>query len=39
MFLKNYRGNAQDLSLTFSINSSTGKEIELIPHGKNIEVT
>ena len=34
-FLKNYKGDAKDLSLTFSINNSSGKEMELIPHGKN----
>ena len=38
-FLKNYKGDAKDLFLTFSINNSSGKEMELIPYGKNMEVT
>ncbi|KAI3648186.1 hypothetical protein MP228_006040 [Amoeboaphelidium protococcarum] len=42
MFLKNYDGNVEDLSLTFSLSSDefgTAKTVELIPNGKNIAVT
>ncbi|KAI3630554.1 hypothetical protein MIR68_011989 [Amoeboaphelidium protococcarum] len=42
IFLKNYDGNVEDLSLTFSLSSDefgTAKTVELIPNGKNIAVT
>lgn len=41
-FLKTYDGNVEDLALTFSVSDSAfggHKEIDLIPNGKNINVT
>lgn len=40
-FLKNYEGDVKDLCLTFSVSDSgnTGKEIDLIPNGREIAVT
>ena len=39
MFLKNYEGNAEDLSLNFTVNSADGSEFELKPKGREIPVT
>lgn len=42
LFLKSYKGNISDLSLTFSVNEDVfGKTMEynLIPNGKKVEVT
>lgn len=37
-FLKEYTGDAADLSLTFSLIDHNKREVSLIPNGKNIPV-
>ncbi|EGR27666.1 ubiquitin protein ligase, putative [Ichthyophthirius multifiliis] len=37
-FLKNFEGNIEDLTITFTISDSDQKEIELIQNGRNIKV-
>jgi hypothetical protein len=39
MFLKNYEGNCEDLSLTFTVNNLDGSEHDLKPKGSEIAVT
>ena len=39
MFLKNYEGNTEDLSLSFTVNSVDGSEFELKPKGRDTAVT
>jgi len=38
-FLKNYQGNAEDLSLNFVVTNVDGSEVELIPKGREKSVT
>jgi ubiquitin-protein ligase E3 C len=39
IMLKNYEGNAEDLSLSFTANKNDGAEIELMENGREIPVT
>lgn len=39
MFLKNFQGNTEDLSLSFTVNSVDGSEFELKPKGRETAVT
>jgi len=42
MFLKNYSGSWEDLCLSFTVSDAAfgiSRELELIPNGKNIDVT
>lgn len=34
-FLKSYEGDVLDLNLFFATTDSSGKDVELIPNGKN----
>lgn len=38
-FLKNYEGDVVDLGLNFTVQNFKKQEIELVPGGKNIDVT